>query len=89
MCNNALVQISTKGLEFILSLSVFYYTTHWLQDLVAAEEEFTAITDKIPQRPVTVVEGTSYTLVIIAALGVSQNPGTGTLLYDTPLLYLL
>ncbi|GAB4813938.1 hypothetical protein N2152v2_000984 [Parachlorella kessleri] len=39
------------------------------QDLVAAEEEFTAITDKIPQRPVTVVEGTSYTLVIIAALG--------------------
>lgn len=33
------------------------------------EEEFSAITDKIPQRPITVVEGTSYTLVIIAALG--------------------
>ena len=41
------------------------------QELVAAEEEFSAITDKIPQRPVTIVEGTSYTVVIIAALGVS------------------
>lgn len=39
------------------------------QSLVEAEEEFSAITDKIPQRPVSVVEGTSYTLVIIAALG--------------------
>ena len=36
----------------------------------AEEEEFSAITDKIPQRPVSVVEGTSYTLVILAALGV-------------------
>lgn len=41
------------------------------QSLVEAEEEFSAITDKIPQRPVSVAEGTSYTLVIIAALGVS------------------
>ena len=38
-------------------------------DLVIDEEEFNAITDKIPQRPMSVVEGTSYTLVIIAALG--------------------
>lgn len=37
--------------------------------VVEAEEEFSAITDKIPQRPVSMVEGTSYTLVIIAALG--------------------
>lgn len=36
---------------------------------MAADERFSAITDKIPQRPVSVVEGTSYTLVIIAALG--------------------
>lgn len=39
-------------------------------ELAAADDEpFSAITDKIPQRPMTVVEGTSYTLVIIAALG--------------------
>lgn len=39
-------------------------------ELAAADEEpFSAITDKIPQRPMSVVEGTSYTLVIIAALG--------------------
>lgn len=39
-------------------------------ELTAADDEpFSAITDKIPQRPMTVVEGTSYTLVIIAALG--------------------
>lgn len=37
---------------------------------MAAEEEFSAITDKIPQRPITVVEGTSYTVLIVAALGV-------------------
>ncbi|KFM24274.1 Mitochondrial import inner membrane translocase subunit tim21 [Auxenochlorella protothecoides] len=39
------------------------------QELVSAEEEFSAITDKIPQRPVGVVEGTSYTVIILAALG--------------------
>eukprot|EP00887_Chlorella_sp_A99_P006902 scaffold2.g6902.t1 len=39
------------------------------QGLVEAEEEFSAITDKIPQRPVTVAEGTSYTLLIVGALG--------------------
>jgi len=41
------------------------------QGLVAAEEEFSAITDKIPQRPVTVTEAGGYSLVIVAALGVS------------------
>lgn len=38
--------------------------------VVTEEEEFSAITDKIPQKPMTVAEGTSYTLVIVAALGV-------------------
>jgi hypothetical protein len=38
--------------------------------LVAAEEEFSAITDKIPQRPVTATEAGGYSLVILAALGV-------------------
>lgn len=36
---------------------------------MAAEEEFSAITDKIPQRPVTVTEAGGYSLVIVAALG--------------------
>ena len=40
------------------------------QSLATIEsEEFSAITDKIPQRPMTVVESTSYSLVILAALG--------------------
>lgn len=39
------------------------------EGLVINEEEFSAITDKIPQRPVSVAEGTSYSVVIIAALG--------------------
>lgn len=38
--------------------------------LELTEEKIGAITDKIPQRPVGVVEGTSYTLIIIAAFGV-------------------
>lgn len=33
------------------------------------EEEFSAITDRIPQRPMGAVESTSYSLVILAALG--------------------
>lgn len=42
---------------------------------MAAEEEFSAITDKIPQRPVTATEAGGYSLVIIAALGVSWLEG--------------
>ncbi|KXZ49733.1 hypothetical protein GPECTOR_20g590 [Gonium pectorale] len=38
--------------------------------LELTDEKISAITDKIPQRPVGVVEGTSYTLVILAAFGV-------------------
>eukprot|EP00898_Chlorokybus_atmophyticus_P004688 jgi/Chlat1/521/Chrsp103S00011 len=41
------------------------------QDLVSAEEEFDAITDKIPERPVTAVEGASWSIVILAALGIA------------------
>lgn len=38
-----------------------------------AKEEFDYITDKIPQRPVGIVEGTSYSIIIIAALGVRRH----------------
>lgn len=38
--------------------------------LELTEEKINAITDQIPQRPVTVVEGTSYMVVIIAAFTV-------------------
>lgn len=37
--------------------------------LELTEEKFQALTDKIPQKPVGVVEGTSYTLLIAAAFG--------------------
>jgi hypothetical protein len=36
-------------------------------------EKINAITDKIPQRPVGVVEGTSYSVIILAAFGVSAT----------------
>lgn len=36
--------------------------------LAVTEEDIGAITDQIPQRPMGVVEGTSYTVVIVAAL---------------------
>ncbi|KAK9819105.1 hypothetical protein WJX74_001759 [Apatococcus lobatus] len=36
--------------------------------LTREQEEFDALTDQIPQRPVGVVEGTSYTVVILAGL---------------------
>lgn len=42
--------------------------------LTIEEEETDAITDKIPQRPVSVAEGTSYTIIIIAAIGFAGNP---------------
>lgn len=39
--------------------------------LAEAQAKADAITDKIPERPVSVVEGTSYSIVILAALGVA------------------
>ncbi len=39
--------------------------------LELTEEKMHAITDKIPQKPVTVVEATSYTAIIAAAFAVS------------------
>eukprot|EP00798_Chlamydomonas_sp_ICE-L_P023031 gene23031-30225_t len=38
--------------------------------LELTDEKVRALTDKIPQRPVGVVEGTSYSLIILAAFGV-------------------
>jgi hypothetical protein len=37
--------------------------------LVAGEEQYSAITDRIPQRPVGPVEGASYTILIAAGAG--------------------
>jgi predicted metal-binding transcription factor (methanogenesis marker protein 9) len=39
--------------------------------LELTEEKMHAITDKIPQKPVTLVEGTSYMVVILGAFAVS------------------
>ena len=39
--------------------------------LVVDEEEINAITDQIPQRPMGVVEGTSYTVIIIAGIAMA------------------
>lgn len=41
--------------------------------LTAQEEADDAITDQIPQRPMGVVEGTSYTVIIIAAIAMAGN----------------
>lgn len=40
-----------------------------MDSLELTDERYRAITDKIPQKPVGVVEGTSYTLLIAAAFG--------------------
>lgn len=45
-----------------------------VDSLELTDEKINAITDKIPQRPVGVVEGTSYSVLIIAAFGVSEAP---------------
>ena len=43
--------------------------------LTVDEEEINAITDQIPQRPMGVVEGTSYTVIIIAGIAMAgQHP---------------
>ena len=39
--------------------------------LTVDEEELNAITDQIPQRPMGVVEGTSYTVIIIAGIAMA------------------
>jgi len=57
--------------------------------LSAGEDPFDAITDKIPEKPVGVVEGTSYTIVIVAALGFAAAAGWAILkdLFVTPAEY--
>eukprot|EP00850_Spirogloea_muscicola_P008381 SM000044S16028 [mRNA] locus=s44:619878:622033:+ [translate_table: standard] len=41
------------------------------KDVARQEDPFDTITDRIPERPVSVVEGTSYSLVILAGLAVA------------------
>ena len=46
------------------------------KDALAVDEaQFDAITDQIPQRPMGVVEGTSYTLLILAGVAVAGAQG--------------
>ena len=46
------------------------------KDALALDEaQFDAITDQIPQRPMGVVEGTSYTLLILAGVAVAGAQG--------------
>ena len=48
------------------------------KDALAVDEaQFDAITDQIPQRPMGVVEGTSYTLLILAGVAVAGAQGRG------------
>jgi hypothetical protein len=60
-------------------LSPSYFSLPWtptaqvFDSLELTDEKINAITDKIPQRPVGVVEGTSYTAVILAAFGVRRR----------------
>ena len=39
--------------------------------LTLEEEDLNAITDQIPQRPMGVVEGTSYSLIIVAGIAMA------------------
>ena len=39
--------------------------------MTVEDERFSAITDQIPQRPMGVVEGTSYTVIILAGIAVA------------------
>ncbi|PSC67233.1 putative mitochondrial import inner membrane translocase subunit TIM21 isoform B [Micractinium conductrix] len=49
------------------------------EGIVAADEGFSAITDKIPQRPVTVTEAGGYSLVILGALAFAGAVGYAAL----------
>ena len=44
-----------------------------IDSLELTEEKINALTDQIPQRPMGVVEGTSYSLVILFAFGVGVS----------------
>lgn len=49
------------------------------KQLSAANEEYDAITDKIPEKPITVVEGASYGMFILAGLGIAAACAYGVL----------
>jgi len=44
--------------------------TQGKKSLMIDEEDYDAITDKIPEKPMTAAEGISYTAIIIAAFAV-------------------
>lgn len=50
--------------------------------LTMEEAEFDAITDQIPQRPMGVVEGTSYTVVIIAGVAMAGRSSSYVTLFS-------
>lgn len=47
--------------------------------LAVTDEDINAITDQIPQRPMGVVEGTSYTVIIFAALAFAGMQDVSTM----------
>jgi hypothetical protein len=60
----------------MFSLGVFTTCSQARKDLSAVEEEpFDAITDKIPEKPVTFAEGASYSLVVPVGLGIAAVAG--------------
>jgi hypothetical protein len=60
----------------MLSIEAFTTCSQARKDLSAVEEEpFDAITDKIPEKPMTFAEGASYSLVILAGLGIAAVAG--------------
>ena len=46
-----------------------------IDSLELTDEKINAITDQIPQRPMGIVEGTSYSIVILFAFGVRWSTG--------------
>lgn len=53
-----------------LCLCNLFFALQGKDALMIDQDDFDAITDKIPQKPMTAAEGVSYTAIILAAFGV-------------------
>ena len=64
-------------LVVLISLICPHYPRQTKKDISTVEDPFDAPTYNIPEKPVSFTEGASYSLIILAGLGVAAVAGYG------------
>lgn len=69
---NAILLVSLRDIyQIYWQLSIFLFFQETRKDIMKSEDPFDAPTYNIPEKPVTFTEGASYSIIILAGLGVA------------------